>query len=249
VNETPMSLRRRAIRAGRRGAFEAKTIVAEYPAIALPIARRRHGITVGDDTRIVIEGFPRTGTSFAVAAFDLAQGGRVRVACHVHAPAQIVSGARRGVPCVVIAREPEETSLSFVIRNPHLTIRQALRGYLRFYEPLLRLRGRFVVGTFEQVTRDFGEVTRRVNERFGTAFVRFEHTEENVRRCFEAIEEDYRRRLPAGEALERQVARPSEWRSRVKEELRSSYRAPSSAGLRARAERVFEEFADAAADR
>jgi hypothetical protein len=240
------SLRRKGIEAARRGVFEAKTIVAEYPFLALAIARRRHGIPVRDDTRIVIEGFPRTGTSFAVAAFDLAQEGRVRIACHVHAPAQIVAGARRGLPCVVIAREPEETSLSFVIRNPHLTIRHALRGYLRFYEPLLRLHGRFVVGTFEQVTNDFGEVTRRVNERFGTAFREFEHTEENVRRCFEAIDEDYRKRLPEGEALERQVARPSEWRIRMKDEIRSSYQASSSASLRARAERVFEAFADAA---
>ncbi len=240
-----MSLRRKGIQAARRGVFEAKTVVAEYPLLALPIARWRHGIPVGDDTRIVIEGFPRTGTSFAVAAFDLAQEGEVRIACHVHAPAQIVAGTRRSLPCVVIAREPEETSLSFVIRNPHLTIRQALRGYLRFYEPLLGLRGRFVVGTFEQVTNDFGGVTRRVNEWFGTTFREFEHTEENVRRCFEAIDEDYRRRLPEGEALERQVARPSEWRSRMKDELRSSYRASSSASLRARAERVFEAFADA----
>ncbi|MEW6059377.1 MAG: hypothetical protein AB1551_04430 [Actinomycetota bacterium] len=246
MSEKLSSVRRSGIRAARRGVFEGKTIVAAYPSLALPIARLRHGIPVGDDTRIVIEGFPRTGTSFAVAAFDLAQDGTVRVACHVHAPAQIIAGTRRGLPCVVIAREPEETSLSFAIRNPHLTMRQALRGYLRFYEPLLGLSDRFVVGTFEQVTNDFGEVTRRVNERFGTAFREFEHTDENVRRCFEAIDQDYRGRLPEGEALERQVARPSAWRRKVKEELRSSYLAPESAALRARAERVFRAVADAA---
>jgi hypothetical protein len=249
VSQALRGLRRKGIRAARRGVFEAKTIIAEYPSLALPIARRRHGIPVGDDTRIVIEGFPRTGTSFAVAAFNLAQDGRVRIACHVHAPAQIVSGVRRRLPCLVIARDPEETSLSFVIRNPHLSIRQALRGYLHFYELLLPLRRAFVVGTFGQVTSDFGEVTRRVNRRFGTAFLQFEHTDQNVGRCFEAIDADYRRRLPEGEALEREVARPSEWRTGVKDELRSSYRASSSDALRARAERVFEAFAEAAGDR
>jgi len=40
----------------RRGVFEAKTIIARYPAIALPIARRRHGEPVGPDTDLVIEG-------------------------------------------------------------------------------------------------------------------------------------------------------------------------------------------------
>ena len=32
----------------RRALFEAKTVVAKYPGVALPIARRRHGIPVGD---------------------------------------------------------------------------------------------------------------------------------------------------------------------------------------------------------
>jgi hypothetical protein len=229
-------------RTRRRAAFEVKTIVARYPALALPIARRRHGIPVGRDTRIVIEGFPRTGTSFAVAAFDLAQEGKVRIACHVHAPAQVIEGARRGLPNLVIVREPEETTLSFVIRNPHVSIRLALRGYVRFYEPLLAYRDRLVVGRFTEVTGDFGAVIRKVNERFATGFAPFEHTEENVRRCFEAIDDDYRKRLPEGEALEREVARPSGWRDRAKEEIRASYRSADAARLRARAERVFEAF-------
>ncbi|HZP89606.1 MAG TPA: hypothetical protein VFC04_01270 [Actinomycetota bacterium] len=228
----------------RRGIYEAKTIVARYPALAIPIARRRHGVPVGDDTRIVIEGFPRTGTSFAVAAFDIAQGRSVRVACHVHAPAQVLEGVRRGLPTLVIVREPEDTVLSFVIRNPHIGLRQALRGYLRFYEPLLPVRDRVVVGRFADVTTDFGGVIRRVNERFGTSFVEFEHTQESARRVFEEIEGDYRGRLPEGEALERQVARPSEWRRRVKAELASAYRAPATRDLRARAERAFGALVD-----
>ena len=227
----------------RRGLFEAKTVIAKYPPLAMPIARRRHGIPVDAQTRIVIEGFPRTGTSFAVAAFDLAQEGAVPIACHVHAPAQILDGARRGIPALAIVRGPEDTILSFVIRNPHIGTALALRGYLRFYEPLLPHRSRFVVGTFAQVTEDFGLVTRRVNERFGTRFTEFEHTVDNVRRCFEAIEADYGKRLPEGEALEREVARPSEWRRARKEELRAAYRAPEFARLRGKAECVFEAIA------
>jgi hypothetical protein len=238
-------VRRAATELARRGAFEAKTLVAQYPTPALAIARRRHGIPVGDDTQIVIEGFPRTGTSFAVAAFDLAQEGMVRIACHVHAPAMVIEGARRRLPILVIAREPEETVLSFVIRNPHLSIRQALRGYLRFYEPLLPYRDRFVVGTFDEVISDFGAVIRLVNDRFGTTFLEFEHTAENVARCFAAIDQDYRNRLPEGEVLERQVARPSEWRERAKGEIRASYSAPAAARLRARAARSFELLTDA----
>lgn len=134
--------------------------------------------------------------------------------------------------------------ISFVIRNPHISFGQALRGYLRFYERLRPYRDRFVVGGFDEVTNDFGAIVRRVNERFGTGFALFEHTQENVQRCFRAIDSDYRGRLAAGEPLERQVARPSEWRDRKKEEMRSSYRS-GHARLRARAERIFRTLADA----
>jgi len=222
----------------RRAAFEVKTVVAEYPALAIPIARRRHGIPVRDDTDLVIEGFSRTGTSFAVAAFSMAQPQPLEVACHVHAPGQVIAAVRRGLPALVVAREPEGTVLSFVVRNPHLSMAQALRGYIRFYRPLVSLRDDVVVGDFLDITADFGAVTRRLNDRFATAFALFEHTPENVARCFAEIDGDYQRRV-SGEALERSVARPSEVREAMKEALRDRYRAPALARLRSNAEDAY----------
>jgi hypothetical protein len=224
--------------AARRGAFEVKTIVARYPALALPIARRRHGEPVDPATEIVIEGFPRSGTSFAVAAFRRAQGRPVEIACHVHAPAQILEGVRRSLPVLLVVREPEATTVSFAIRNPHLTLRQALRAYLRFHEPLAPLRNRIVVGRFDEVTKDLGTVIDRVNERFGTSFARFEQTPESVDAVFAEIDEDYAKRL-SGESFERAVARPSEHRDALKPRLEAAYRAPDLASLRSRAERAF----------
>jgi len=234
-------LERRARDAALRALFEIKTVVAEYPGLAIPVARRRHGVPVGPNTDVVIEGFPRTGTSFAVAAFNRAQARPLDVACHVHAPAQVIAAARRRLPALVVVREPEDTVLSFVIRNPHLSIAQALRGYLRFYAPLLRYRAGFVPADFGEVTGDFGRVTSRLNERFGTAFGEFDHTEENVRSVFEEIEGDYRARV-TGEALERSVARPSGLRAGLKERLRGDYGEPGLAVLRDRAERVYRSF-------
>lgn len=229
----------------RRGWYEVKTLVAPYPALALPIARRRHGVPVGSDTQIVIEGFPRTGTTFAVEAFRMAQPDAVEVACHVHAPAQLVAAARRNLAALAIVREPEETVLSFVIRHSHIGISQALRGFIRFHEPLLPYRGDLVVGTFLDVTTDFGEVIRRVNKRFGTSFAEFEHTKENERRCFEAIDRSYAMRVERDDALEAIVARPSEMRREVKERLREQYADARLGALRARAERAYRALADA----
>jgi len=229
-------------------AYEVKTIVAQYPRLALPVARRRHGVPFGPGTDIVIEGFPRTGTTFAVVAFERAQPDPVRVACDVHAPAQLIAAARSAVPALVVIREPQDTVLSFVIRHQQVSIQQALRGYIRFYTPLIKHLDSLVVGSFEEITTDFGAVIERVNRRFETAFAPFEHTEENVRACFAQIDADFGTRV-SGLALERSVARPSNVRAGIKEDLRDRYLAPSLQNRRLQADRTYRAFVSDRASR
>jgi hypothetical protein len=234
------SLARRKL---EQAAYDAMSIVARYPGLALPAARRRgHGVVLGPGTDILIEGYPRSANSFAVAAFRMAQPHPVEVAHHTHAPAHVIAAVRRGIPAIVLIREPEDAVLEFVIVKRSLTVRQALRGYVRFYRPLLAHRGGFVVGSFPEVTSDFGAVIRRVNDRFGTAFALFEHTDDNVRACFEAMDGYWRDRLGSGERLERVVGRPSEVRERIKAGMRASYHAPGLEGLRWEAERLYHSF-------
>jgi hypothetical protein len=227
----------------RRAAYGAKTIVAKYPTVALPVARwRGHGVVLDGHTDVLIEGFPRSANNFAVAAFLQAQPSPLRVAHHVHAPAHVLAALRKGLPALVLVREPEEAVLEFVIRNPYLSFRQALRGYARFYRPLLPHRDGLVVGVFREVTTDFGLVIRRMNERFGTRFAEFEHTEQNVRACFEEIEAHYRHVWGSSPLLERIVARPSAARDALKDELRAGYGDPALARDRQEAERLFDVF-------
>lgn len=220
--------------------YEIKTLVARHP-LALPIQRlRRRGEVLGPDTEIVIESFPRCASSFAVAAFRLAQEPRPsRIAHHTHAPAQVIAAVRRGVPALVLLREPEEAVLSHVIHTPALTPEVSLRGYARFHEPLLPYRHGFVVGLFEEVISDFGAVIERVNARFGTAFRPFEHRPEHLARIDREIEEDYRSRARSAEELARTVPLPTEARRRRKEQLRAAYRATPER-LRRRAEAAYE---------
>ena len=224
-------------------AYRLQTRVGGTPSLALPLARARgRGEVIGDDTDIVIESFPRCASSFAVAAFRLAQEPRaMRIANHTHVPAQILVAARRGVPALVLTRPPEAAVLSHVIHTPSLTISRSLRGYVRFYEPLLRIRGAFVVGSFDEVVRDFGSVIDRINEHFGTSFGRFEHTEANLARLSGEIERDYRSRARTDDELERTIPRPSALREGLKERLREQYlRAPAE--LRSRADAAFDRL-------
>ena len=186
-------------------AYGLKSRLAKHPSLALPLARMRgRGEVLGPDTDVVIESFPRCASSFAVAAFRLAQEPRLmRIANHTHMPAQVTAAAARGIPAMVLIREPEATVLSHVIHTPELSVEASLRGYVRFHEPLLEVRDGFVVGTFDEVTSDFGLVIERLNRRFGTSFGGFEHSPANLKRLADEIETDYRSRAALGRGIVR----------------------------------------------
>ena len=182
-----------------RGMYEVMTAGARYPWVALPVARwRGHGVPLSEDTDIVIEGFPRSGNTFAVAAFAVAQRGPVRIAHHVHAPGHVIEAVRQRLPVLVLIRRPEDAVREFVRIRPALTAAQAARGYVRFYRPLVPHRHRFVVGSFEEVTTDFGAVIRRINERFGSSFAEFEHTADNEAKVRQAADRHWQERTGPG---------------------------------------------------
>jgi hypothetical protein len=145
----------------------------------------------------------------------------------------------------VLIRQPMDVVVSNLLRHPDRGVNGLLRGFVRFYEPLLPYQSRLAMGTFQEVVGgDFGSVIRRVNERFGTSFKEFEATEANVERCIREIDQEWlRRRGPNRERLERVVPRPSELRDEMKEELRRNYLASASATLRDRARDLYEELA------
>jgi hypothetical protein len=223
------------------------TNAARYPSTALPLARLRgEGELLDRDTDILVESFPRCASSFAVAAFRLAQEPRtVRVAYQTHAPGHVIAAVRRNVPAVVLIREPVDAVVSNLVRHPERGVNGVLRGYVRFYGPLLPYRSGFVTATFDEVVGgEFGSVIRRVNQRFGTAFSQFEATEANVQRCLQEIDQEWRRRRGGDEGrLERTVPRPSALREDMKQGLRERYVASGSPRLRGRAQDLYEELA------
>jgi hypothetical protein len=227
----------------RRSWWEVKQTVSRHPAVAIPMARRRaHGVVVGPDTQIVIEGYPRSGNSFAVAAFDMPQPAPLVIAHHTHAPAQVLEGCRRAIPTLVLVRDPDQAVLNTVIYYPFLTVKQALRAYVGFHRAIWGERDRFCVGPFDEVTSDLGTTMRRVNERYGTSFVPFEHTEENVARCFAAMDRYWKGQVGEGETFERVVGRPSDWRDQRREAMRATLEAPDLAALRRKAAALYRSF-------
>lgn len=192
----------------------------------------------------VIEGFPRSANTFATYAFLQSQGADTRFGNHFHTPAQFHLARKYRIPALLVIRHPRDACLSFMVFTHSDDAGDALRRYIAFHEPLRAIRDAFLVAPFAEVTTDFGQVLRRANEKFSTAFKPFEHTEENVRRVREAIESDRARRwqASAGGADPMTHTLPSEAKARRKAEIENAYDAPAMAALARRAEQLFAEL-------
>lgn len=177
----------------RRSRHRLRTRMSEHPSVYLPLARHRYPgpspEVIGPETELVIDGYTRSATTFAVYALQLSQTRPVRLAHHLHAAAQLLEAAKRDIPTLALIREPEGAVLSHLVREPWVDMRDAATGYARFYECLMPLRSRFEVGEFEDVTRDFASVVRRLNDHFGLSLVEFDRSEAMMELCFELIKE------------------------------------------------------------
>ena len=206
-------------------AYSARNIVAGYPRLYLPVARRRYPgpgtECLNEATELVIDGFPRSANTFAVVAFQFAQARPVRVAHHLHAAAHIIEAARTGIPTLLVIRRPEDAVTSEVIRRADVSLARCARAYIRFHERVLPYVGMVSVATFDEVTGDLGAVTRRLNRRYGTAFGEFEPSEEALDACFKVIELREVATSPA-----RQVIARFQSGTASREEVRAVIRAP-----------------------
>src|SRR5215204_3265193 len=109
----------------------ARRYLGRHPFLFYNFYRMRpsyRDLLVDRRTQIVIEGFPRSGNTFAVVAFQQAQRESVRVAHHHHMPAQVIRAAKWGIPTFLLVSKPTDAATSRVTRDPHVPIRQALKN-------------------------------------------------------------------------------------------------------------------------
>ncbi|MGH3470681.1 MAG: hypothetical protein ACRDPG_01375 [Nocardioidaceae bacterium] len=194
------------------------------------------------DTAIVLDGFLRSGNTFAVAAFSIANAPGLHIGRHLHGAPHILRAVRLGLPTVVLIRQPADAVSSYLIRRPTLTPDDGLVEYLDFYRTAWRVRDGFVVGLFDDVVADFGAVITAVNERFGTSFEPYRPSPESRRAAFALVEEMNRREC-RGELVETHVGRPSMHRDERRREIRGLMQSPRTLSLLRQAEAVFTDYA------
>jgi hypothetical protein len=190
------------------------------------------------DSDLVIEGVPRSANTFAVVALKMAQPAPIKVGRHLHSIAHVRRGVQLGKPTLVVIRQPRECILSHAILEPQFGLELLLKEYIEFYEGVERLGESVTLGEFREITNNYGVVIRRLNERFGTHFREFDSSAENIKRCYELIDEEERQKTgkPARPIY---VSRPTEEREAKKCELASALDEPSIQKWVVKAEQVY----------
>lgn len=124
---------------------------------------------------LCVEGYPRSGNSFLVAAINR-WNPELELAHHTHLASTAKLAVRNGVPTVIVIRDPQEAAASACVWDDCLWPDTALKAYIAFYAKLSSLREHFITATFEKCIRNPDKIIAQCNEKFGTAFESFVST-------------------------------------------------------------------------
>lgn len=194
---------------------------------------------VHSKTEFVIEGYFRCANTFAALAFVQAQPRKIRIANHTHAPASIDRSVRLGIPTLVLIRKPSDVALSHVLKYPGLSLKKSLKWYAKFYDHIWRHKESIVVADFGKVTSDFGYIIGKVNQHFGTNFVPFRDSEQNIAKVYKRIEVTDRRQSPDGP---NQISVPTQAKAQAKQRIRSQLEDVSTLPWLQKANTIYQKF-------
>ena len=229
------------LRGGAREAFYAGA--AMVPGGDARYERWRHPDrhAVNPETAVVVEGYLGTGTTWTSQVLRLANPGAA-VAFHRHRPAQVAEGLRRGLPVLVLIRDPLDAISSILVRQPQRRPETETARFEAFYRACLPTADRVVVATFEQATGDVDEVIHRINRRFTSAFNGLSSLDPPGRETvFEAIRASDRQFL--GDGAPMRGAAPFDGRSQALEAARETLRDPCHARDLGRGQELFWHYA------
>jgi hypothetical protein len=225
----------------RRGKF-----LLGHDPVFLPIFMRLTPLgtsrEITEHTDLVVEGFPRSGNTFTVFALQDAADYRLRIASHVHHPSQVKLAVTRGVPTVLVVREPVSALSSYLTFGQHGLPGSVLKeysGYLRELVPYVDL---VLVCDFTEVVTDLSGIIDRINDRFSTSIPHFDQSPENVDKVFEEIARQHRL-LHYRQDPVHVVPRPSADRRDISERARSGILDPRHEALLADATDLYDYFA------
>jgi len=176
-------MKARQARLAARLRYRTHTHIGKYPFLIFPLYRLvgvYQNQIVNSSTELVIEGFPRSASTFCYYALQCAQGRPVKIATHLHMPAHPIRACRLKIPTLVLIRHPRDAVSSAMVREPYMSLNVFLERYLVFYKSLEPYKNKVVLADFKEVTSDFSTVIERINDKFNKNYDLLEYTEENL---------------------------------------------------------------------
>jgi len=205
-------------------------IISEFLSKRDPVMRIAH---VSADTALVMDGFPRSGNSYARAALFHANGIDTVISTHGHSHRFVHQGVRFGIPVIVLIREPDAAISSLLRFEPATDERMLADAYTRYYRHVLRDIDSVLIARFEEVTADFGAVLKRCNAKFGSDLAIYHKTPESEREVSAHIDAGTRNAVAlAPERFDDVVPRPG-FRGPKREERVGRIDARTEASLQA----------------
>lgn len=201
---------------------------------------------VSSATDLVVEGFPRSGNSFAEAAFRASQNENISLSHHTHAAANILRAVQLGKPCYVLIRHPKDACVSLVIQEPQVqSLRLALKEYEKFHRAIKPVIGKICLIPFEVATTDFNGSVQRLNDVYGTSFKTLPE-DAGTDEVMSLVDQISRQRETVADGVEPYSPHASEdtkaARKSLQAKLRSEIEKPEFAPLLKRCEAVYGEL-------
>lgn len=197
-------------------------------------------------TDIVVEGFPRSGNTFTTFALEQAAGHELTIASHVHQPCQIKLALSRGLPTVMVVRDPVSALASYLVYDRRFSIPTVIGEYCAYHRELVPYAERTLVCEFDEVTSHMSSVVSRINHRYALQISPFDESPSNVERVLAQIEVRHKLVHPGLDPVQ-SAASPQKNRSKINSEMREALLDPRHAAQLADAQDLFKYFSDIAA--
>lgn len=152
-----------------------KHFIHEHPTL-FPIIQRLRGYEnekfCGPNTDLCIEGYQSSANSFVYNVFRILRSD-LNIAHHTHSLANVRRALSRGIPTLILFRDPTDAVPSMTARF-HPSLEEGLYRYVRFYEFILAESAHLILTSFKEATEQFEDIVRKVEQRTELSFGEFD---------------------------------------------------------------------------
>lgn len=230
--------------------YKLRRLIRRFELIHIPFIRRKWenwkvennnpfppSVVISSETTAVVDGFPRSGNSFFVALLSVSQPSSLVMSHHLHSAAHIKAGVRKGVPVVVIVREPRDAVLAYQAYDKLVPLSECLRDWISFYRQILSLPQKsFALARFERFIKDGNHVVDDVNAVFPDFLRKFDHETQQVRA------KEYLENVSQKAFGKPHQSQPSGERNAYKKKIESQLEHPKLKRLLRQAQEIYERL-------